>query len=282
MMEGREGAMPEPNERGGAAGEWAGDLLAAFLEHADLGLFAVDRAGRVVAWNKWLAARTRRPAESVLGRPLAEALPDLPADFLQTLEGVLAAGQPRLLSPLLHPAGLPLGESGRHLLRLAPVKDAAGTIVGTAILVQELAPASTYEDGLESLYRLTLDAVAEGAWIVMDPRGRMVSFSAAAEEWLGWKAAGMIGRPFEWLAVEDAGAGPLAACLERAAREGGCETAQALRRRAGPPLRVFLRLFPLKDAAGRLQGHAALLRPRSEGGSGGPARPTVSGGGDNA
>ena len=80
--------------------------LEQLAEAMPLEVAAVDRTGRVIVWNRAIAAEVT-PRETVLGRPLLEALPgllgDRNLDWRRALEGVLAGG-PALELPR-HPLG---------------------------------------------------------------------------------------------------------------------------------------------------------------------------------
>ncbi len=80
--------------------------LEQLAEAMPLEVAAVDRTGRVIVWNRALAAEVA-PREEVLGRPLLEALPGLVSDrnldWRRALEGVLGGGAPLELPR--HPLG---------------------------------------------------------------------------------------------------------------------------------------------------------------------------------
>lgn len=52
------------------------------LDRLDAGIFGVDVELRVVHWNAFMATHSGKAAEEVLGKPLFEAFPDLPVEWL--------------------------------------------------------------------------------------------------------------------------------------------------------------------------------------------------------
>ena len=60
------------------------DTLSEFIvERIEIGVFAVDRDLRVVAWNRFMALHSQRVPEDVIGKNLFECFPELPRKWLE-------------------------------------------------------------------------------------------------------------------------------------------------------------------------------------------------------
>ena len=125
------------------------DQLADLLE---LGILILDAAGRVTLWNRWLEERSGRRREEVLGRVLWEVYPELKQRGLEArLRQVLEAGQPQVLSPVMHGSLLPLpgpdGEPMPQLARLLPLRENS-RVVGAVITLQDMSDVDHLEKEL--------------------------------------------------------------------------------------------------------------------------------------
>src|SRR3954468_24016218 len=94
------------------------EMSDAVLDALDTGLIVLDRDGRVVAWNAWLASASDVSSREAAGRRI-EGL--FPASDLHRLASAVSAalesGESRLLTHSLHPALLPLRtRSGQELI----------------------------------------------------------------------------------------------------------------------------------------------------------------------
>ena len=103
------------------------------FDTVDIGLVVIDRDGRVVAWNEWMARVSRRPAQQVFGKPFFEIFPDARGTRMPgVIEDAFQAGSSSILTHTLN-ALLPLqGEGGEPLLHnivVRPVSSARQIIV---------------------------------------------------------------------------------------------------------------------------------------------------------
>ena len=87
----------------------SGSTLHAALDNLEAGIILLDKAQRILLWNRWLARRSNRDAASSLDRPLHEALPEIVDTRLaDAVNHAINDGLPSLLSPALHGTLLPL------------------------------------------------------------------------------------------------------------------------------------------------------------------------------
>ena len=81
-------------------------------------------------------------------------------------------------------------------LTISPIRDAAGRIVGASKIARDITDAKRAAAALiesEALLRSILDTVPDGM-VVIDARGTVQSFSAAAEHMFGYSAEEVLGR----------------------------------------------------------------------------------------
>src|SRR3569832_444622 len=69
----------------------------------DIGLIVINREGRVVAWNDWMARIARRPVEDVVGKSFYEVFPSARSTRLQSVvEDAFGVGSSSLLTYTLN------------------------------------------------------------------------------------------------------------------------------------------------------------------------------------
>ena len=59
------------------------ELLESVIDRVEVGIFVLDADLRVVLWNGFMASHSGRPASAVVGHPLLETFPELPAKWLE-------------------------------------------------------------------------------------------------------------------------------------------------------------------------------------------------------
>src|SRR5687767_4463542 len=113
-------------------------------ELANGGIFTTDSDLVVRSWNQWLQRHTGLEVSQVVGRPLFELYPELPARGLDRYYGAALAGEASLLAQSLHrhlltipnkadPAGAPMPQSAR----IAPLMH-EGQIIGTVTVIDDV------------------------------------------------------------------------------------------------------------------------------------------------
>ena len=79
------------------------------VDHIDVGVAIFGPDGRVLRWNRWLAARSGTPPAAAVGKRLDEIYPDLSGHLLvECIDQTLKAGMSAFLSHRLHSKLLPL------------------------------------------------------------------------------------------------------------------------------------------------------------------------------
>ncbi|GAB4264889.1 MAG: hypothetical protein Kow0092_16800 [Deferrisomatales bacterium] len=243
------------------------DDARAVVEAAGVGLVRLDEELRVRLWNPWVARASGIPAGEALGASLAALVPEFWQAHEEDLRDVLARGDNRYFSALLHGRLLPLrGDDGAYLdhdllVAAAPGEGGAGGLVLTARSVSEAVRAyrelERAHGELQALYarvreaqqtwQVTFDAVDELVW-VLDAERRIVLGNRAFSEKVGVGAETLAGRS----CAEVLGFQAPERCVA-AHRAEGAEAVPCL----GPDYRFHGRAL----AGGRLVCTAVDLRP---------------------
>jgi PAS domain S-box-containing protein/diguanylate cyclase (GGDEF)-like protein len=204
-------SVPGPGRDDDAALE-AGALLDALLEQSAVGVTIVDRELRVVRANRAFGAFGDRTPADVVGRPIADVLPQLASQIVPAMLAVLKSGVPAIAHEVVaRDADDPTKTQSFRTFR-SPVVAADGSIVGVASTVievtdlkralaerddavarqresdaAELASRRAENDALVR-YRAIFEGAAIGI-IRVDRTGRVVEVNPALEQMLGYTAA---------------------------------------------------------------------------------------------
>lgn len=215
-------------------------LAETFLAHGDLGVIGLDSAGRVALWNDWIAGRTGVTPAAATGRLLTELFDPPPTSLWTVAQAVLAQGQPRVLSPVLHADWLPFAAPTRQLIRLLPICTETHDVAGLLLLISDVTESLRYEEQTEAKlresearYRLLVDTSPYAIGVHQD--GRLVFVNPAAVRILRARSAqDLIGKPISEIVHPD--------------------TWTAARERIGRMLAGETGLYPTEDRYLRLDG----------------------------
>lgn len=140
----------------------------------------------------------------VIGRPLAEALPDVVAQgHLARLDEVFQSGRAYSATALAYDVqAVPGGPTERRLLDLVyqPIAGADGTVSGIFVQGLDITDRISLERAVreaEVRNRQILDSVMDYAIIATDMRGRVTSWNEGARRILGWSESEMLGQSLE-------------------------------------------------------------------------------------
>jgi PAS domain S-box-containing protein len=176
-------------------------LSAQVLNAVDCGVFILDTAGRVVAWNDWMVSATGVAAEKAKGEVLADLFPG--ADFRRfavALADAFEAGSSSILTHNLHPQLFPLRtRAGRTLVHDVSVRP-VGERPFTRCLVQvtDVTVAVERERVLRARQNARYSAVVDSApdaILTIDVDGVIQTANAAAGREFGYDPAAMVGMP---------------------------------------------------------------------------------------
>ena len=117
----------------------------------------------------------------------------------------------------------------------------------------------------ESRYRLLVEGVKDYAILMLDPRGRVVTWDLGARALKGYDEAEILGQPMEcFYTPEDVAADKPARLLEQAAADGRVEDLSWLVRKNGTRFYAEIILTAMRDAAGVLIGFVKVTRDITE------------------
>ncbi|MCB8838580.1 PAS domain S-box protein [Aurantimonas sp. VKM B-3413] len=174
--------------------EAANGRMAAVVASSDIAIVGASLDGTITDWNCGAEAIFGYTEQEAVGRPIAILLPNGP----DTEEGLL-------LDRILRTGRVEQVETRRRhkngsivdvALTIAPLRDAAGEIVGVSKIVRDITLARKALSELaerEARLQSVLDTVPD-AMVVIDPAGVMQSFSATAERLFGYSADEAIGQ----------------------------------------------------------------------------------------
>ena len=224
--------------------------------------FAVrDAELRYLRFNLALTALTGLPQSAVLGRTTAEVLPDLPAALLESLTHAL---QRALAGEVVVTADRRIEQSDSVQWTSTihgPLRDAAGTIVGTLSSVLDITARKHVEQQLqrsEEGLAITLQSIAD-AVIATDAQGRVTRINSSAEQLTGWTSAQACGQPLTavFRIVNAQTRQPADDPVQRVLQHGevvGLAHPTALIARDGAEHQIADSAAPIRNAAGQIEG----------------------------
>ncbi len=237
----------------------------------------IDRRGRVAAWNRAIAAMTGVPADEMIGRgDHGYALPFFGRRRPMLIDRVNGTGEPAdvyeavhrdpetgVLTGEVHAPGL--REEGIYLSATAgPLHDDAGTPIGAIEVIRDITDRKKGEEALrkanaylENVFDNSADAI-----VMVNAKGRFVSYNKAAADFFGYRFAELKDRlAFEFYPDPEA----LDRMLQKLRAEGAVRRYEIeMRRSDGADIPVETSISLLKDEGGRTIGSAAVIRDLSE------------------
>ena len=215
-----------------------GALLAAVMDALPIAVVTADRHGRPLRTN----AASRALAATL--RHASEAGSHAPAETLDPDSGARIADDDLPLTRAVEQGAVTLrrridvrADDGglRNLcFSAAPVRDAAGEIVGGVVAcedVTDLEAALRAINDRETRLRLLIDGARDHAFFMLDRDGRVATWSAAASRLKQYHEADVLGAPWSIFFVEEDVATDLPARLLATARAMGTAYHQGWRRR---------------------------------------------------
>ena len=168
--------------------------LTAVADTVDDAIIGKDLDGVVIFWNRAAEALFGYTAEEIIGQPIARIIPP---DRI--------AEEATILARVRNGEKLTRFETRRRrkdgtvipvALTISPIRDEQERVIAVCKLARDLSEAEQAHQELargEALLRSILETIPD-ALVVIDERGRIHSFSTAAERLFGWTASDAIGR----------------------------------------------------------------------------------------
>jgi two-component system sensor kinase FixL len=174
--------------------EEAPSMLSVVLQEAHEAFIRTDLAGVIVGWTSGAARLYGYSAAETIGSPMSLlAAPNCGQEFGRMLDEVRAG------VPVSRGESVAQTKDGRHLpvgLSMVPVTDERRRVAGAVAVACDLTAVQHAEAryrGIDARWRAVVDAAVDGI-IVIDSKGIVEVFSAAAEQLFGYRADDVIGR----------------------------------------------------------------------------------------
>lgn len=181
-------------DKGGTPLHYAA-LFRGMAENLDCGVVVIDAGHTILYCNRWIGVRAGMAKDVTLGRSLIDVFTELDASVLNSIDEAVETGQPRVLSPLLHPLWVTSTPAARQFVRVVPFNADRGGQGGAVIIVQDVTAQFEYERHLQDRTRREWEQVFQAIShpaLILDPHRRIVAANDAA--------AGIVGLPPEELA----------------------------------------------------------------------------------
>lgn len=169
-------------------------MLAAIVESSDDAIVATDLDGTILSWNRGAERMYGYSAAEVVGRPVDVIIPAGYSDELPGIRSRIKAGERVGCHETVRAT-----RDGRLVdvsLTVSPVRDATGTIVAASAIARDITAGKgdllklrTSEARLRSIVESAVDGI-----VVIDARGRIEAFNAAAERLFGYASDEVAGR----------------------------------------------------------------------------------------
>ena len=161
------------------------------ISNATEGIVVLDRNLFYIVWNRYMEQWTGLPPKEVIGKPAADAIPELGEQtIVQLLERALQGE--RSTSPDVYYEIPKLGRTGWFVGTYGPFRNTRGEIVGVIGLMRDISERRRSEEQLQEQAAL-LDE-ARDAISARDLNGRILYWNKGAETLYGWTANEVLGK----------------------------------------------------------------------------------------
>jgi PAS domain S-box-containing protein len=182
--------------------EEARSRLAVIVESSDDAIISKDLDGTIRSWNREAERLYGYAAEEVIGKPVSLLLPPDQPDELPGIMERLKRGE-----RIDRYETVRVRKDGQRVevaLRISPVKDEAGRMIGASVIAQDITARKQAEDDLrraEERVRSVVNTVLDGI-VTIDESGTVETFNHAAEKLFGYQAEEVVGQNVKMLMPE--------------------------------------------------------------------------------
>jgi len=244
------------------------DLFRLMVENVqDYAIFMLDVGGRVATWNMGAERIKGYSAEEIIGQHFSRFYPpeDVQARKPER-ELQVAAAEGRWLDE-----GWRIRKDGSRFwasVVITALRSADGELLGFGKVTRDVTQRHEMERALretDQRFRLIVEGAKEYALLMLDPKGRVVSWNAGAERLKGYHAEEIVGQHHSrFYPPEDVRAGKPERALQQALVEGQWEDEGWRVRKDGSRFWANVIITPLHDAEGTPLGFAKLTRDLTE------------------
>jgi len=244
------------------------DLFRLMVENVqDYAIFMLDVGGRVATWNTGAERIKGYSAEEIIGQHFSRFYPpeDVQARKPER-ELQVAAAEGRCGDE-----GWRIRKDGSRFwasVAITALRGADGELLGFGKVTRDLTQRHEMERALretDQRFRLIVEGAKEYALLMLDPKGRVVSWNAGAERLKGYHAEEIVGQHHSrFYPPEDVRAGKPERALQQALVEGQWEDEGWRVRKDGSRFWANVIITPLHDAQGTPLGFAKLTRDLTE------------------
>ena len=244
------------------------DVFRLMVENVkDYAIFMLDVGGRVASWNAGAERIKGYSAEEIIGQHFSRFYP--PEDVQarkpeRELQVAAAEGQ-------WAEEGWRVRKDGSRFwasVVITAVRSADGELLGFGKVTRDVTQRHEMERALretDQRFRLIVEGAKEYALLMLDPKGRVVSWNAGAERLKGYHAEEIVGQHHSrFYPPEDVRAGKPERALQQALVEGRWEDEGWRVRKDGSRFWANVIITPLHDAEGTPLGFAKLTRDLTE------------------
>ena len=177
----------------------AARILAAVVESSDDAIVVTDIDGIILTWNGGASHLYGYDASEMRGRPISILVPDSHRNEFFAMVARLRAGEG--VKDLETVRRTKHGGLINVSITMSPIVDAGGVVVGAAKVARDISVRKLGElaqRSSEIRWRSVVESAVDGI-VVIDERGRIESFNAAAERLFGYAEAEVLGRNVKML-----------------------------------------------------------------------------------
>ncbi|HEX2779941.1 MAG TPA: PAS domain-containing sensor histidine kinase, partial [Gemmatimonadaceae bacterium] len=233
----------------------------------DYAIFALDRGGHIISWNRGAQRLKGYTPTEIIGRHFSI--------FYPTED--IARGKPPWELQIADREGR-FEEEGWRLRKdgtrfwanvvITALRDDHGELVGFAKVTRDLTERRAALEALresEERFRHLVQSVSDYGIFMLDPEGHVVSWNDGAARITGYQPAEIIGRHFSvFYPADDVAANKPGWELEVAEREGRFEEEGWRMRRDGSRFWSSVIITSIRDSHGKLAGYAKVTRDLTE------------------
>jgi two-component system sensor kinase FixL len=186
--------MPERSSSSFRPEDEAARILPAVVESSDDAIVVTDIDGIILTWNGGASHLYGYDASEMRGRPISILVPDSHRNEFFAMVARLRAGEG--VKDLETVRRRKHGGLINVSITMSPIMDAGGVVVGAVKVARDISARKLGElaqRSSEIRWRSVVESAVDGI-VVIDERGRIEAFNAAAERLFGYREAEVLGR----------------------------------------------------------------------------------------